>query len=249
MKAVVLCKQVPDTESRIKLSGDGKGFDLEGVKWILNPYCEFAVEEALLLKDAGKLESVTVLGLGPDRIVEALRTALAMGADDAIHVKGEPAFGDSLGTAKGIAGALKDAGYDLILSGCRAIDDDQFAVPVMVAELLNLPHVHIASKIEIDGAVKTWRDVEGGTKLVTEAPAPCVVSFTKTGHEPRYASLPGIMKAKKKPVDVKEFAGADARTTLVATSLPEERQAGKVLTGVENVPELVRLLREEAKVI
>ncbi len=249
MNIVVLCKQVPDTESRIKIAADGVHFDMAGIKWILNPYDEYAVEEALKIKEAKKADKVTVVALGPDRVVEALRTALAMGADDAIHVKTAEDYGDSLAVAKALAEAIK--GTDgLVLAGCRAIDDDMFAVPCMVAELLGIGQAHVVSKIEVDGGkVRGYRDVEGGGKQVVEAALPALVTATKGLNEPRLASLPNIMKAKKKPVTVVTPAAGASKTSIVGTSLPQERQAGKVFKGVESVPEVVKLLREEAGVI
>lgn len=250
MNIVVLCKQVPDTESRIKLTGDGSGFDMEGIKWILNPYDEYAVEEALKIKEAGKAEKVTVVGLGPDRIVESLRTALAMGADAAVHVKAPENYGDELDTAKALAAVVKDLNAGLILAGRQAIDTDMAAVQSMVAELLGLPQINVVSKIEVDGGkVKGWRDIEGGAKQVVEASLPAVLSANKGLNEPRYASLPGIMKAKRKPVDAKDAPAASNKAKMTACSLPVERQAGKVFQGVESVPQVVQLLRTEAKVL
>ncbi len=250
MNIIVFCKQVPDTESRIKLTADGTNYDMGGIKWILNPYDEYAVEEALKIKEAGKAAKVTVVGLGPDRIVEALRTALAMGADDAIHVKTGEDYGDIMDTAKALAAAVKGLDYGLILAGCRAIDDDMFAVPCMVAELLGIGQAHVVSKLEVDGTkIRAFRDIEGGAKQVIEAQLPALVTATKGLNEPRYASLPNIMKAKKKPVRVVTPAPAASKTAIVGASLPQERQAGKVFQGVGSVPQVVKLLREEAKVI
>jgi len=264
VKIIVLCKQVPDTESKIKLLADGSNFDEEGIKWVLNPYDEFAVEEALKIKEAGKAEKVTVLGLGPDRVMEALRTAMAMGADDAIHVS-DPAFvgGDSYATAKTIAKALEGGDFGLILAGKQAADDDAFSVPGMLAQMLGIPQVNVCSKIEVEGdKVKAYRDVEGGAKEVVEASTPVMLTTTKGLNEPRYASLPGIMKAKRKPVAKKDLAAlglsADevgakgAKTKIYGWELPKEREAGKVFKEGEladNVKKVVQLLREEAKVI
>ena len=193
---------------------------------------------------------MTVVGLGPDGIVEALRTALAMGADAAVHVKTAEGYIDSLATAKDLAAAIKELDCDLLLAGCRAIDDDMFAVPSMVAELLGVPQINVCGKIEVgDGKVTAHREIEGGAKQVMEAALPAVVTATKGLNEPRYASLPGIMKAKRKPVDVKEAGATQNKAKGTSVSLPEERKAGKVFEGVEHVAEVVRLLREEAKVI
>ena len=253
MNIVVLCKQVPDTESKIKLAGDGGDFDREGIKWVLNPYDEFAVEEALKTKEAGMAEKVTVLALGPDRCVESIRTALAMGADDAIHVKTDENFGDSFAVAKALAGALDGVDYGLLLAGKQAVDDDCFAVPGMLAGLLGLGQVNVVSKLEVtaDG-IKAWRDIEGGAREVVLSSFPVIATTTKGLNEPRYASLPGIMKAKRKPVDTKEAAAAESKTEILGWTLPAERQAGKVFKEGEladRVKEVVRLLREEAKVI
>lgn len=253
MNIVVLCKQVPDTESKIKLNGDGTDFDREGIKWVLNPYDEFAVEEALKIKEAGKAEKVTVLSLGPDRTVESIRTALAMGADNAIHVKTDEIYGDSFAVAKALAGALDGVEYGLMIAGKQAVDDDCFAVPGMLAQLLGIPQVNVVSKVEVgDDKIKAWRDIEGGAKQIIEAPFPCIMTTTKGLNEPRYASLPGIMKAKRKPVDAKEAPAAEVKTEITGWSLPEEKRVGKVLEEgelVDKVKEVVRLLREEAKII
>ncbi len=250
MNIVVFCKQVPDTESRIKVASDGVHFDMAGIKWILNVYDEFAVEEALKIKEAGKATKVTVVGLGPDRVVDALRTALAMGADEAIHVKTGEDYGDALAVAKALAEAVKGTEYGLILAGCRAIDDDMFAVPCMVAELLGIGQAHVVSKLEVDGGkMRAFRDVEGGGRQVVEAQLPALVTATKGLNEPRLANLPNIMKAKKKPVRVVTPSAAASKTSIVGVSLPQERQAGKVFKGVESVPQVVKLLREEAGVI
>jgi len=246
---VVFCKQVPDTESRIKLAADGAHFEMGGIKWILNVYDEFAVEEALKIKEAGKATKVTVVGLGPDRVVDALRTALAMGADEAIHVKTDEDYGDALAVAKALTEAVKGTDYGLILAGCRAIDDDMFAVPCMVAELLGIGQAHVVSKLEVDGGrIRAFRDVEGATQVI-EAQLPALVTATKGLNEPRYPNLPSIMKAKRKPVKVVTPPAAASKTSIVGVSLPQERQAGKIFKGVESVPQVVKLLREEAGVI
>jgi electron transfer flavoprotein beta subunit len=242
---VVFCKQVPDTESRIKLAADGIHFDMTGIKWILNVYDEYAVEAALRLREAGKATKVTAMALGPDRVVDALRTAIAMGADEAIHVKTGEDYGDALAVAKALAEAVKGLDYGLILAGCRAIDDDMFAVPCMVAELLGLGQAHVVSKLEVDGGkIRAFRDAEGGAIQVIEAQLPALVTATKGLNEPRYPNLPSLMKAKKKAVQVLTPAAATSRTTIVGASLPQERQAGKIFTGVESVPQVVKSLRE-----
>lgn len=261
MNIVVLCKQVPDTESKIKLLGDNSNFDPEGIKWILNPYDEYAVEEALQLREAGKAAKVTVLSIGPKRCEEAIRTALAMGADDAIHVE-DAAFdgADTFAVAKGLAGALQGVEYGLVLCGKQAVDDDMAATPQMLAELLGIGQVTVVSKVEVEGdAIKAHREIEGGAKEIVAGPAPMLLSTTKGLNEPRYASLPGIMKAKRKPLAKKTAAdvgasAADNKTKIIGWSQPAPRAAGKVFKGTaddlaQRVAEVVKLLREEAKVI
>jgi len=258
---VVLIKQVPDTESKIKLLGDQSNYDAEGIKWVLNVYDEFAVEEALKIKEAGKAAKVTVATIGPKRAEEALRTALAMGADDAIHVE-DAAFdgADAFAVAKGLAGALKGLDYGLILSGKQAVDDDMAAVPQMVAELLGIGQVTVVSKVVVEAnSIKAYRDIEGGAKEVVESSLPVLLAATKGLNEPRYASLPGIMKAKRKPLVKKTAADvgaskADNKIKIVGWSLPEPRKAGQVFKGTAEdlagrVAQVVKLLREEAKVL
>jgi electron transfer flavoprotein beta subunit len=257
VKIVVLVKQVPDTETKIKLLPDGSSYDPEGIKWIMNPYDEYAVEQALKIKESGVGKEVVILSLGPDSALERIRTALAMGADKAVHIKEAVAnVGDSMLAAEALAAALKELAPDLIIAGKQAVDDDGYSVPGMVAARMGIPHINAVSKLEVtsDG-VKAWSDVEGGAKLVVESTVPCVVTCNKGLNEPRYASLPGIMKAKRKPVDVKSFAdlgvSAETKVRIVGWSLPDERQAGRVLQGEipDQVAELVKLLREEAKVL
>ncbi|MDP8222887.1 MAG: electron transfer flavoprotein subunit beta/FixA family protein [Candidatus Lernaella stagnicola] len=261
MNIVVLCKQAPDTESKIKLLGDASNIDLEGIKWVLNPYDEYAVEEALKLKEAGKAAKVTVLSVGPKRSEEAIRTALAMGADDAVHVEDDSIYGaDSFVVAKALANALKELDFGLILCGKQAVDDDMAAVPQMVAELLGIGQVTVIRKVEVEGdSITAHRDIEGGAKEVVQGAAPMILAATKGLNEPRYASLPGIMKAKRKPLAKKSLAdvgvsAADAKTKIVAWTLPAPRQAGKIFKGTaddlaQRVAEVVKLLREEAKVV
>jgi electron transfer flavoprotein beta subunit len=258
---VVLCKQVPDTESKIKLLGDNSNIDLEGIKWVLNPYDEYAVEAALKLKEAGKAAKVTVLSIGPKRSEEAIRTALAMGADDAVHIEDDGMYNaDALVTSKALAGALKELEFGMILCGKQAVDDDMAAVPSMVAELLGIGQVNVIRYVEVEGdAITAHRDIEGGAKEVVKGMAPMLLAATKGMNEPRYASLPGIMKAKRKPLVKKTLADVgvstdDAKTTLIGWSLPAPRQAGQIFKGTADdlagrVAEVVKLLREEAKVV
>lgn len=249
MNILLLLKAVADSEASIKPSMDGKSVHLDGVTFVLNPFDEFAVEEALKLREAAGSGEVVAVSVGLDDVPKVLRTALAMGVDRAIHVKGDAGF-DALATARALANAIKGQSYDLILCGKSAIDHDNHGVGMMVAELLDLPSVSVVVKLEQrDGKLYAEREVEGGL-VVVELPTPCVVAAQKGLNEPRYASLKGIMAAKKKPID--EVA-ADFGTLQVEALqvLPKpDRQPGQILgNGVDAIPALIQKLREEAKVL
>ncbi len=224
MKSLVCLKQVPDTETQIKVNPEGTGIVTEGIKYIINPYDEFSVEEALRLKEKFKEGEVVILGLGPDRITEAIRTALAMGADRGVQVADESLIqADPCVVAQALAAAAKTIEYDVIFCGHRAIDDDFAAAGAMLAEFLQIPQVTLVTKVEVAADKKSAvveRDIEGG-KETLEVPLPCVLTAQKGLNEPRYASLPGIMKAKKKPIDKKSPAdlgpqlGTQARSPVV----------------------------------
>lgn len=257
MKVFVCIKQVPDTETKIKLKADASGIDPTGIKWVMNPYDEYAVEEAIKMKEAGKATNVTVVSLGPKaRVVEALRTALAMGADDAIAIDAEDL--DPSATAKALASAIKAEGdFKFVLTGKLAIDDNAASVSQMLAEFLGVPHSTVITKIELgDGSAVVERETEGGTREVVQLQLPSVVAANKGLNMPRYASLPGIMKAKKKPV--KELSAgalatgpADVRIRYQNFQMPPEKPPVKMLNGdlAQQAQTIVRLLREEAKVI
>ncbi len=249
MNIIVCIKQTPDTETKVRIGADGKTIDPTGVNYILNPYDEFAVEEALQIKERLGGE-VTVVSLGPDRVTSAIRTALAMGADKAVHIKMDDTYLDSHAVASALASVIKDMPYDLILMGKQAVDDDNMQVGPRLATLLDLPCVTVVTKLEVGGGKLTAeREVEGGIEVV-EAPLPAVVTAQKGLNEPRYASLKGIMMAKKKPVEEKTVEVPGAKLNILKMEYPPERQAGKFFgKGVEDVPELVRRLHEEAKVI
>jgi len=245
----VCIKRVPDTEARIKIAGDGKSIDPAGLKYVISPYDEFAIEAALRQKEAAGSGEVTVVSVGEAGAAEQLRSALAMGADKAVLLKGQPTM-DGLATARALAEEIRGANPDLVLLGMKAIDDDQQQVGPMVAELLGLPCITVVAEMEFeDGKVVCHREIEGGVEIV-EAPLPAVVTLTKGKYEPRYPSLKGIMAAKKKPLEEKEAKLGDARISVLSLQPPAERAAGKIVgQGADAVPELVRLLREEAKVI
>lgn len=249
MKIFVCIKRVPDTAARIRIGSDGTSIDPSGMKYVVSPYDEFAVESALRLKEAQGEGEVVVLTVGDAAAGEQLRSALAMGADRAILLKGETGM-DGLATARMLAAELKGAQPDLVLFGMKGADDDQQQVGPMVAELLDLPCVTVASSFELeDGAIVCQREVEGGVEVV-EAPLPAAITITKGEFEPRYASLKGIMAAKKKPLQERDAEQAESRLSVRELSLPPERQEGRIVgEGADAVPELVRVLREEAKVL
>lgn len=264
MNIVVCMKQVPDTATRIKVRPETGDIDPEGIQYVVNPYDEFAVEEALQIKERLGEGEVVVVSLGPERVKEALRSCLAMGADRGIHLN-DPLFegGDSLTTAVPLAAAIRSRPFDLILCGRQAVDDDLAQVGASLAELLDIPHVSLVSKLEIsaDGRRATVRrDVEGASEFV-EVELPALLTCQKGLNEPRYPSLKGIMAAKKKPVeelkaadlqlDGASIGAAGAKMKILRYSAPPARGGGKILKGepADTVKELVRLLREEAKVI
>jgi electron transfer flavoprotein beta subunit len=249
VKIVVCIKRVPDTESRIRIAGDGRSIDPAGLKFVISPYDEYALETALRIRESGGEGEVIVVSVGESSAAEQLRAALAMGADRAVLLRAQPSM-DGLPTAKALAAELVDVGADLVLLGMKAADDDQQQVGPMLAELLGLPCVTVAAKLEVDGArLRAHREIEGGIENV-EAPLPAVVTITKGEFEPRYASLKGIMAAKKKPLEEKDTALEPARILLHELSYPPERPPGRIVGhGPDAVPELVRLLREEARVI
>ncbi len=262
MDIVVLAKQVPDTESLIQIGGDGVSIKTEDINWVMNPYDEFAVEEALRIKEA-QGGTVTILSMGPEKAVATIRTALAMGADRGVLINDPAVKGsDALGTAKALAGALKSVDYDLIIAGMRAVDEDNYQVGAAVAEYLNIPHISQVIKEEIaEGKIICHQVIEGGLAVV-EASLPVLFTAQRGLNEPRYASLPGIMKAKKKPLEQKTLADlgleadsvgtANRKVNIKALRFPPERKTGKMIEGEsarEQAAALVKLLHEEARVI
>jgi electron transfer flavoprotein beta subunit len=256
MKILVCVKQVPDTETRVRIAPDGAAIVESEINWVVSPYDEFAIEEALRLREA-KGGEVVLLSLGADRVQTALRTGLAMGADSAVHVKAETS--DTLAAARALAAAIRKIGaYDLILTGQQGVGGDNSQMPGLLAELLDLPQVTTVVKLEIsEGTAKAEREVEGGVE-VWETSLPAVVSAQKGLNEPRYASLKGIMAAKKKTIESWDAAAlglaeADLQphTRVTALALPPVRGAVKMIAGDADtqVKELLRLLHEEAKVI
>ncbi len=250
MNILVCVSHVPDTTTRINVAADGTSMDPAGVKFILNPYDEFAVEEALRLRDKYKGE-VTAISVGADNAKEAIRQSLAMGADKGILIKGDKK--DSFQVAAMLADAIKPLNPDLILLGKQSIDFDGMEIAPMLSELLNLPAATVAVSLIIEGnKVTVEKEVEGGREVI-ELAMPCIVAAQKGLNDPRYPSLPNIMKAKQKPI--LEIAGTPplARTEIIQMTKPEKKRVNKILKADQNpsaaAQELARLLHEEAKVI
>ena len=258
MKVFVCLKQVPDTETKIKILSDGSGIDTAGFKWVMNPYDEFAVEEAVKFKEKNPAAQVWAITVGPkSRVIEVLRTALAMGADEAIVINSSDNL-DALSTAQALAKTIQaEGGAHLVLTGKVAIDSSQSSVPQMVAEFLNIPHATVVSKLEVTAeSFIAERDADGGTKEMVQIMSPALVAANKGLNMPRYASLPGIMKAKKKIIKEIEFSSLEILATeqkvkYSGFSLPGDKAAVKMLSGdaATQVSQLVSALRSESKVI
>jgi len=248
MKILVALKQVPDTETKIKVAADGRSLDPADVKWITGPYDEYALEEAIRIKEAKGAE-VVALSVGGDSVKEVLRNALALGADSAVLLKGD-GQGDALAVAQMIAAYAKDKGFDLILCGNKGIGGDNAAMGPMLAELLGLAQANVVVKLELgEGTFRAEREIEGGSEMV-EGSLPAVITAQKGLNEPRYASLKGIMAAKKKTIEELEAAAVPAVAVVSALALPPERPAGRRLEGepAAQAQALLQALKDEAKV-
>ena len=249
MNITVCVKRVPDTETRIRIAAGGRDIERDGVKYVLSPYDEFAVEAALQLVEEAGAGEVTLLSFGPVETKESLRSGLALGAHRAVLLTGEPTM-DGWATARVLASELEGGDAGLVLFGVKAVDDDQQQVGPMVAELLGRPCATSVAAMEVgDGEVTCRRTVEGGQEVV-DMDLPAVATVTKGRYEPRYASLRGIMMAKRKPLVEKEAPAVDSGLVVEGLEYPPARREGRIVgRGTDAVPELVRLLREEAKVI
>ncbi len=248
MNILVGISQVPDTATKIAIGADGTSIDTKGVKFIVNPYDEFALEEGLRLREKHG-GTVTAVSVGGESAKEVLRTALAMQVDKAILVKSE-VNGDSFAVAKQLADVAKEIAADIVLFGRQSVDYDSFQVPPMVAELLDIPSITMISKLDIVGtSVTAERDIEGGKETIS-ASLPCVVSAQKGLNEPRYPKLPDIMKAKSKPIEERPASTIAARTQVIGLDLPLAKGKGTILGDTDaDITELLKLLHEEAKVI
>lgn len=267
MDIIVLMKQVPDTEAPVEIAESKDRLDDEDIKWAINPYDEFALEEALLIKEAGNDVTVTVVTVGPDRVSEAIRVAYAMGVDNAIHINDEydeETYGaaDAYTTAKIIAKVLEETPHDLVISGSRGVDDDNYQVPAFVAGMCKMPMINLVSRQKIEGGeIICEQAIDGGTATV-KAALPALITANKGLNEPRYPAFRAIMKAKKKKVDERELEdiGCDpetlgqdgAKVKIRSLEFPPERAEGMRIEGAtpeDKARELVRLLKEEANVI
>ena len=251
MDIIVCLKRVPDTETRVRFSEGSTVIEPEGIKYIVSPYDEFALEAAFRTTEMTEEGQVTVMTLGNEDSQETLRAALAAGADAAVLLRAQGAVTmDGLATAKALAAELETREEQLVLFGVKAGDDDQQQVGPMVATLLGRPCASNVTSFEVgEGVLRCHRDVEGGTEVV-ELDLPAVVTLTKGAFELRFASLKGIMAAKRKPLDMKDVDLPESRLSVERLDYPPERAEGWILgEGADAVPELVQLLRDEANVL
>ncbi len=256
MNIYVCMKQVPDTEASLTVK-EGKKINEENIKWIINPYDEYAIEEALKLKEKNPDFKVTLITLGPQRAESTIRSGLAMGVEHAIHIE-TPEYLDPKNTARALANAIKQEGdYGIIFIGKQAIDDDSYQTHILLAEYLGIPAATNITGFGFEGGkVTVYREIDEGAREKIEMAVPCVVGATKGLNIPRYASLMGIMKAKKIPVKkltLQEVGIEEISNKITPEKLyaPPEKPAGKIIEGEleDAVKELVRLLKEEAKVL
>ena len=260
MKILVGIKHVPDTEAKIKLAADGRGPDEAGIKWVISPFDEYALEQALLIREARGSGEVVLACAGREASQASLRQGLAMGADRAVLIQDERfERADALVRARALAAVARDEDVSLVLLGKYGVGTDEWQTGPMVAEVLEWPHVSAVSKLDMEDERFTAARAVEGAQEIHEGRLPAVISCEKGLNEPRYASLKGIMQAKKKPIAVKTPAdmGIDAgeldgpKLVWEAMELPPERAGAKLIDGEprEAAEELARLLREEAKVI
>ena len=250
MKIAVCIKRTPDSESRFRIASSGIAIDEAGLKFDIDDFAGYAVEAALQINEKGGGGETVIVAVGPDSVQESLRKAMSMGADRAVQLKADSVPADGLAVAKALAAELKDGGYDLILFGKHAFDTSAGVVGTATAELLGLPCVTAVSQLDVaNGRGSARRELEGAAELV-EFPLPAVVTIDEGVARPRYPSLKGIMAAKKKPLESKPAQLGAVRITVQKMELPPERPAGRIIgEGVAAVPELVKLLQNEAKVL
>ena len=249
MNIAVCIKQTPDTTTRIQVADGGGEIVEDGIQWIISPYDEFAIEEALKLTEANGGE-VTIVSMGPARVEKTIREALAMGAQKAIRIDCESIPSDPGVTAKVLAEVLGGRGFDLIFTGRQAIDGDQAQVPGRLAHLLDWACVSVVIDLNIDGDKGTaLREVEGGSERVNFT-MPAVIGANRHLNEPRYRNMRGIMKAKRIPIEVVQVDAPAPQLEITSYSYPPQKGERKLFeNGASDVAEVVRLLREEAQVI
>ena len=250
MKIAVCIKRTPDSESRFRIAGSSTGIDETGLKFDIDDFAGYAVEAGLQINEKQSPGETVVFALGPDSVQETLRKAMSMGADRAVHLKTDAAVFDGLAVAKALASELKTGGFDLILFGKYAFDTSASVVGTATAELLGLPCVTAVSRLEVaSGKGTARREIEGAGEIV-EFSLPAVVTIDEGIARPRYPSLKGIMAAKKKPLETKPAQLGPVRVTVKSMELPPDRPPGRIIgEGVSAIPELVRLLQDEAKVL
>lgn len=260
LKIAVCVKSVPDTETKIQIAGDKSDIDMGGVRFIASPYDEFAIEEAIKLKEKHGGETIAI-SVGGKEVTDVLRDSLARGIDSAIHVEDADVQGaDPLTTAKVLAAAIKDGGFDVVLCGQQGVGGDNNQVPSILAELLDLPQATIILSLEIDGEkFRAEREIEGAHEFV-EGTLPALFSTQKGLNEPRYPSIKGVMAARRKTIDVKslndlglkgQIGGSNRKAFLAEMMMPPERPSGRKLEGepADQAKELITLLRSEAHVL
>ncbi len=249
MNILVCISRVPDTASRIIVASGGKTIDNTGIKFVVNPYDEIAIEEGLRLREKNG-GTVTCVVLGTEVSKDILRTALAMGVDKAVIIKTADDNYDSYFTAENLANYAKTLNPDIILLGKQSVDYDSLQMPSTLGELLNMPSVSVVTKLTIEGTnVTAEREVEGGKEVISST-LPCIISAQKGLNDPRYPKLPDIMKAKSKPIEEVAAIEVAARVEIVGLEMPSKKRIGKLVTDSEvDIAEIVKLLHEEAKVI
>lgn len=255
MNILVCMAQVPATDIKARIASDGRSLDTAEVKFVISPYDEYAIEEALQIKEKNGGE-VTLICMGPDRAPTGIREGLALGADKAVHIKSEDRYYDPFTVASALAQVIGSMDYDLILTGKIGVGYDHFQTGAMLAELLDIPHAAAVARLEMgEGRATAHREIEGATEVI-DIPLPCIITAEKGLNEPRYASLKGIMAAKRKPIETKELSevlpGAAPILNIQSMELPPAKQRGKIIPSddpAEAARELVRLLNEEARVL
>lgn len=249
MNIIVCVSLVPDSTTKVKIAPDNKSIDQTGVSFIINPYDEFAVEEAVQLKEKNGGE-VTVISFGTDKSKEAIKKAFQMGADKGILIKADSDNFDSYTVARNLADLIKSKNPDIVLFGKQSIDFDGLLIPNMVGEMLDLPSINVVVKLEINGTkVTAEREIEGGLEII-ESSMPIIIGTQKGINNPRYPNLKSIMASKSKPIEEAKPTYTGNKTEVMEMALPAAKGTGKILEGgADQVAELVKLLREEAKVI